>query len=155
MKKLKLHLLRWATSKFGPILIPILAGIIGTAVASCYVWIGEFLQKYPTIQSFLNDVWASLDPATQNAFDPKIIGMAVAVASYGIIQELLNRYFINEVKEDQEAINEIIEEKNDNKRIKDVVEPILTVDGIPGEKTRIAKNKVLAAAQVAIRDRLT
>jgi hypothetical protein len=155
MKKLKLTFLKWATGKFGPLLTPILAGVIGTAVASFYVWFGELIHKYPTIESFFMDIWNNLDPATQGAFDPKIIGAAVAVASYAVIQELLNKYFVEEVKRDQEAINEIIEEKNDNKRIKDVVEPVLTVDGFLGPKTRMAKNKVLAAAQVAIRDRLT
>ena len=132
MKTLKLQALKWVTSKLGPLITPLISGVVGTLIGTIYAWLGDMLAKVPSLQAFFANVWTSLDPATQAALHPMAIGAIVAGATYMLIQELMNKYFIGEVAKDQISLNKVLPPDEH-----------LKVDGFPGEKTRAAKVKVL------------
>lgn len=128
---MKLKVLQLLTSKSGPVIIPLISSIVGTLVAMFYAWLGTILNKFPIIEKFINDVWNGLEPTYQAGFDPKNIGIIVAGACWILIQTWLNNLFVNEVKNDQRSINQILP-----------IDERIVVDGIPLEKTQKAKEKV-------------
>jgi uncharacterized protein (DUF2062 family) len=136
IKTFKLKVLQWISGKLGPLVTPIIAAFVGTTVGTIYSWIGDLLEKSPSIKSFLESVWTSLDSATQSALSPVAIGAMVAGIVYVVIQELINRYFVGEVKEDQKKLNEVLP-----------LQEHLKVDGFLGPKTKAAKAKVLDSVQ--------
>lgn len=125
------RLLRLLTNEFSPVITPIISGVIGALVAILYSVIGKFLVGYPVIQAIFTEIWNNLDPSAQIGFEPKSIGIGVATLCYMIIQEWLNKFFLNSIKEDQKNLNEVLPASEHIK-----------VDGIPLEETRKAKNKI-------------
>jgi len=132
----KLKVIQWATSKFGKLITPLVAGFVGTSVGVFYSWLTHFLSQWPSIYQFFSDVWVSLDANTQAMLSPTSIGTASGVIIYAVIQELVNHYFVGEIKEDQKQLNKVLPF---NEHIK--------IDGFKGPKTKAAQAKVLNMAK--------
>lgn len=160
---LKVKIITYLTGRFGKILTPLIAGFMGTSIATLYIYLGSILHKYPSIENFLSDVWNNLDIDTKMAFDPKIIGTAIAIATYGIIQEALNSYFVKSNKKDQEELNKVIDaieqtkaeyiEKGELPKPEREKERLL-VDGVPGPKTAKIKKEINVAAKIVLQNML-
>ena len=136
MKNFKLKILEWFSGKFGKIIIPLVAGFVGTVVGTFYSWLTHFLSQWPSVYQFFSDVWVSLDTSTQAMLSPTAIGTASGVIIYAIVQELLNHYFVGEIEKDQKAINKVLPPDEH-----------LVIDGFKGPKTKAAQAKVLDMAK--------
>ena len=136
---MKLKILQWLTGKFGPLVTPVLSSLIGTAVGLLYDWLGDLVARVPALEFYLSRVWSGLSPEVQTALSPTAVGTVCAVAAYAVIQELLTRFYVKDVKQQQEQINKLLDTP-------------IEVDGIPLEETRVARKEVNKAAEVAIRN---
>jgi hypothetical protein len=132
MKNFKLQVIRWISGKLGPLITPLISGLVGTLVGTLYSWIGDILEKSPSLKLFFEGMWNNLDLATQSALHPMSVGAIVAGGVYILIQEMLNRYFLGEIKEDQKQLNKVLPPQER-----------LTIDGFKGPKTKAAQAKVL------------
>lgn len=139
---MKLKVLQWLTGKFGPLVTPVIASLIGTLIGYLYTWIGKMLHKVPALERYFHDVWIGLPVAVQESLHPMAIGAVFGLIAYGFIQEALNKFFIKDVKQQQRSLNTVLPATHK-----------LKVDGIPLEKTQNARDAVHDVVQEAIQVR--
>jgi hypothetical protein len=133
---MKLKILQTLTGKFGPLVIPVISGLIGTLIGYFYTWFHGMTAKAPWLDQFCNDVWMSFPVYAQESLHPTAIGAVFGLIAYGLIQEWLKKFFIKDVKEQQTQLNTALPHGQK-----------ITVDGIPLEETREARDAVIGAAK--------